>query len=154
VAGNSHWLPSAACLIEGRMRYLLDTNACVAILRAKPKTVATHLRQAASRGDDILLSSIVLHELWYGVYKSSRVAEQAQHLANFLTAPMEIVVFDEHDAKIAGEIRGTLESAGNRIGAFDTLIAAQCLHQICTLVTANVSEFSRVKGLKCEDWTT
>ena len=66
---------------------------------------------------------------------------------------MEIVVFDEHDAKIAGEIRGTLESAGKRIGAFDTLIVAQCLRQNCTLVTANVSEFSRVRGLKWEDWT-
>ena len=135
------------------MRYLLDTNACVAVLRARPQTVAAKLRQSASRGHDILLSSVVLHELWYGVYNSSRVAEQAQHLANFLAAPMEIVVFDEHDAKIAGEIRGRLESAGQRIGAFDTLIAAQCIRQDCTLVTANVSEFSRVKGLKCEDWT-
>jgi tRNA(fMet)-specific endonuclease VapC len=153
VAENSLSRPSAACLIDSRMRYLLGTNACVAVLRARPTTVAMRLQRAASRGDDILLSCIVLHELWYGVHNSSRVAEQARHLANFLKAPMEIVVFDEHDAKIAGEIRGTLESAGKRIGAFDTLIAAQCLRQNCTLVTANVSEFSRVRGLKWEDWT-
>ena len=135
------------------MRYLLDAKACVAVLRAKPKNVARRLQQAAGRGDDILLSSIVLHELWYGAYKSLRAAEQARHLDNFLTAPMEIVVFDEHDAKIAGEIRGTLESAGKRIGAFDTLIAAQCLRRGCILVTANVREFSRVDGLKWQDWT-
>jgi tRNA(fMet)-specific endonuclease VapC len=135
------------------MRYLLDTNACVAVLRAKPANVAMHLQKAAKRGDEILLSSIVLHELWYGVYNSSRAEEQAQHLANFLSAPMEIVVFDEHDAKIAGGIRGTLEAAGKRIGAFDTLIAAQCIRQGCILITANVSEFSRVKGLQWEDWT-
>jgi len=110
------------------VRYLLDTNACVAVLHAQPKTVALRLQQAVSRGDGILLSPIVLHELWYGVYNSVRVAKQARHLTNFLAAPMEIVIFDERDAMAAGEIRATLESAGKRIGAYDTFIAAQCLH--------------------------
>ncbi len=135
------------------MKYLLDTNACVAVLRGKPKSVAANLEQAVSRGDAILLSSIVLHELWYGVYNSSRVAEQTRHLSNFLAAPMQVVVFDEHDAQAAGESRVALESIGKRIGAYDTLIAAQCLRHGCTLITANVSEFSRVKGLRWEDWT-
>ena len=90
--------------------------------------MALRLQQAVSRGDGILLSPIVLHELWYGVYNSVRVAKQARHLTNFLAAPMEIVIFDERDAMAAGEIRATLESAGKRIGAYDTFIAAQCLH--------------------------
>ena len=97
------------------MRYLLDTNACVAVLRAQPKTVALRLQQAVSRGHGILLSPIVLHELWYGVYNSVRVAKQARHLTNFLAAPMEIVIFDERDAMAAGEIRERWNRPANEL---------------------------------------
>lgn len=135
------------------MKYLLDTNACVAVLRGKPKSVAERLDAAVREGHLILLSTIVLHELWYGALNSSQVAEQSRHLSEFLNSGMELTPFDEHDAKGAGEIRAVLESSGSRIGAYDTLIAAQCRRKDITLVTANVSEFSRVKGLRWEDWT-
>lgn len=135
------------------MRYLLDTNACIAVLRGKPKSVGERIQTAVGHGHEIFLSSIVLHELWYGVFSSSRPAEQTRHLSNFLTSAMQLVVFDEHDAKVAGEIRAYLESNGSRIGAYDTLIAAQCRRRDATLVTANVREFSRVPDLKWEDWT-
>jgi tRNA(fMet)-specific endonuclease VapC len=135
------------------MRYLLDTNACIAVLRGKPKTVGERIQIAVSDGHEIFLSSIVLHELWYGAFGSSRPAEQTRHLSNFLTSGMELAVFDEHDAKVAGEIRAHLESSGSRIDAYDTLIAAQCRRRDVTLVTANVREFARVPGLKWEDWT-
>jgi tRNA(fMet)-specific endonuclease VapC len=135
------------------MKYLLDTNACIAVLRWRPKIVAERLDAVVRNGHLVLLSTIVLHELWYGALNSSQVAGQSRHLSEFLNSGMELVPFDKHDAKAAGEIRAALESAGKRIGAFDTLIAAQCRRKDVTLVTANVREFSRIKGLRWEDWT-
>lgn len=135
------------------MKYLLDTNACIALLRGKPKIVAERLDAAVRKGHLILLSTIVLHELWYGAFNSSKVPEQIRHLSEFLSSGMELTPFDEHDARAAGEIRALLESVGKRIGAYDSLIAAQCRRKDITLVTANVREFSRVKGLRWEDWT-
>ena len=65
---------------------------------------------------------------------------------------MLIVDFDGEDARVAGEQRAALETAGRPLGPYDLLIAGQALRREWILVTANVSEFSRVKGLKWEDW--
>ena len=64
-----------------------------------------------------------------------------------------MIDFDGTDAKVAGEIRAELERAGRPIGAYDVLLAAQAMRHQLTLITANVSEFSRVKGLLWEDWS-
>jgi tRNA(fMet)-specific endonuclease VapC len=98
-------------------------------------------------------SSIVAHELWYGVAKSDRVAQNSNRLAAFLTSAVAVLDYTEQDAQAAGEIRATLESQGQRIGEYDTLIAGQAYARNLILVTANTREFGRVKGLVVVGWT-
>jgi tRNA(fMet)-specific endonuclease VapC len=70
----------------------------------------------------------------------------------FFAGPLDLVPFDDEDARAAGEVRAALESAGTPIGAYDLLIAGQALRYDATLVTANTAEFSRVGDLRWEDW--
>jgi tRNA(fMet)-specific endonuclease VapC len=135
------------------MNYLLDTNAVVALLRDRPATVRERYRKATSSGDGFALSSVVLFELWYGVAKSSQVAENTERLRVLLAGDLDLLDFDDEDAKTAGHVRAALEQAGNPIGAYDVLIAAQALRRGLTVVTANTSEFGRVTGLSWQDWT-
>ena len=134
------------------MTYFLDTSACVAILRRKPDSVRIKAEKVIRHGASLLISSIVLHELWYGVFKGSRVEENVRQLQAFLAWGVEVVNFDGDDARVSGKIRADLEAGGNRIGAYDTLIGGQCLRHGFTLVTNNLSEFSRIRGLACVDW--
>ena len=135
------------------MNYLLDTNAVIALLRDRPAGVRDRLRQAVSEGASIAVSSVVLYELWFGVARSERRRENADRLRVFLSGNIDIVSFEEGDAVTAGELRAALETAGTPIGPYDLLVAAQALRSRTTLVTANVSEFTRVHGLSWEDWT-
>lgn len=135
------------------MNYLLDTNAVVALLRNKPPEVRERYREAEASGDYFALSSVVLFELWYGVAKSSRVQENTERLRVLLSGDVDLLDFDDEDARIAGQVRATLEMAGTSIGAYDLLIAGQALRRGLTVVTANTSEFSRVTGLSWQDWT-
>ncbi|MGH2459700.1 MAG: type II toxin-antitoxin system VapC family toxin [Chloroflexota bacterium] len=135
------------------MTYFLDTNAVIAVLKNQPSDVRNHLRHAVSHGAPIAVSSVVLYELWYGVARSERRRENAERLRIFLSANIAIVQFDEEDALAAGDLRAALEAAGTPIGPYDLLIAAQAMRNGATLVTANVSEFARVRGLAWQDWT-
>ena len=86
--------------------------------------------------------------------KSGRVAQNANRLAAFLARSRCCLLdFAAEDAQAAGEIRAALERQGRRIGEYDTLIAGQAFARNLVLVTANTSEFQRVKGLVVEDWT-
>lgn len=91
-------------------------------------------------------------ELWYGVAKSVRQEFNRKRLETFLSGPLTVLPFEDADARAASTIRAALETAGKPIGAYDVLIAGQALRHELTLVTANVSEFSRVKGLMWQDW--
>jgi len=135
------------------MDYLLDTNACVAILRNQPPSVRNHADQARAGGSRLAISSIALHELWYGTFKSSRVDEGAWRLRMFLAGGIKVLPFDDEDARISGKIRAELAGTGKRIGEYDTLIAGQAYCRNLTLVTANTREFERVRGLNVEDWS-
>src|SRR5260370_20205093 len=104
-------------------------------------------RRAGSRVVPIAISSVVLYELWYGVARSERRRENTERLRIFLSGDVGVVPFDEEDAAAAGELRATLESAGKAIGPYDLLIAAQALGGGGTLGTANISRFSRVRGI-------
>jgi tRNA(fMet)-specific endonuclease VapC len=134
------------------VRYLLDTNAVIAVLRSRPTSVREQLRGAIAAGDSITVSPIVLFELWYGVARSQRPRENTERLRVFLSGAIDVVPFDEEDGAIAGDLRAVLEGEGTPIGPFDLLIAAQALRLRATLVTANVSEFARVRGLAWQDW--
>lgn len=136
------------------MSYLLDTNAVVALLRNRPPQVRERYRQAQASGDYLALSSVVLFELWHGVAKSSQVPENTERLRILLSGDLDLLDFDDEDARAAGQVRATLERSGNPIGAYDVLIAGQALRRGLTIVTANPHEFDRVSGLSWQDWTT
>lgn len=134
------------------MIYLLDTNAVIAILKGQPVAVRTRLKRVAPKATAIALSSIVLFELWYGVARSERQRENTERLRIFLSGAISVIPFDADDAATAGEVRAALEATGKPIDPYDLLIAAQALRLRATLVTANVSEFERVRGLVWQDW--
>jgi tRNA(fMet)-specific endonuclease VapC len=134
------------------MRHLLDSSICIALLRDSSALVARRFQEAIARHGSVCISSLVLCELWYGVYKSLRPVENAETLEKFLRGPIEIMRFDDEDARLAGEIRAELERTGKTIGSYDTLIAAQCVRHDLIVVTSNVSEFERVKALRCQNW--
>jgi tRNA(fMet)-specific endonuclease VapC len=133
--------------------YLLDTNVCIALINGTSDKVRTRFMQAARSRVALTTSSIVVHELWYGVFKSQLVTQNERALAVFLSREVAILEISSQDAQAAGAIRVDLERRGKRIGEYDTLIAGQAYARNLVLVTANTSEFARVKGLAVEDWT-
>jgi tRNA(fMet)-specific endonuclease VapC len=134
------------------MDYLLDTNACIALINGDPATVRARMQKATTAGAHILVSSIALFELWYGVAKSKKQDFNRKRLEAFLAGPILVLPFEDDDSRVAGSVRAALESVRKPIGAYDLLMAGQALRHDLTLVTSNVSEFLRVKGLSCQDW--
>ena len=135
------------------MNYLLDTNSCMALMSPAANPVQKRFARAARKGSRFFVPAVVAFELWYGVFKSARRQENATRCETFFAGPLEIVPFQAADARVAGELRAALEAAGKPIGAYDLLIAGQAVCHKMTLITANVSEFSRVKGLVWDDWS-
>ena len=134
--------------------YLLDTNACIALINGTEINVRRRFKRAVARESVILLSSIVAFELWYGVAKSQRKDSNTQRLETFLGGPLEWALFDEDDARAAGTVRAELETVGRPVGAYDVLLAGQARRRGATVVTSNTKEFARVQGLKWEDWAS
>lgn len=134
------------------MNYLLDTNACIAVLNGRPIAVRDHLAQAIDRKHKIYVSTMVAFELWYGVAKSVQRQKNEERLKTFFSGPVELLPFDADDAQTAGVIRAQLETQGRPIGAYDLLIAGQALRRKMTVITANMREFSRITGLQWQDW--
>ncbi len=135
------------------MNYLLDTNACIALMTGQPPSVRARFRTTVAAGGKLFVSSIVAFELSYGVSKSSQPEANRQRLRAFMAAPVTLLAFDDKDAESAGAVRAALEVLGKPIGAYDVLIAGQALARKFTLVTANISEFARVTGLAWQDWS-
>ena len=135
------------------MNYLLDTNICSALINGTSDLARQRYLRTARPGRVPQTSSVVTHELWYGVSKSNRIVQNANRLSAFLTNAVSVLEYSEQDSRAAGEIRAELERKGQRIGEYDTLIAGQALSRNLILVTANTREFGRVKGLMVEDWT-
>jgi tRNA(fMet)-specific endonuclease VapC len=132
--------------------YLLDTNACIALINGDPSAVRIRFRKALDAGASILVPTVVACELWYGVAKSIHRGLNTRRVVTFFAGPVNLLPFEEEDARIAGSIRAALETSGKPIGAYDLLIAGQAVRHKVTLVTANVKEFRRVNGLDWEDW--
>src|SRR3989442_7574943 len=95
------------------MTYLLDTNACIALINGTPKEVRRRLQRAVNKDATMLVSPVVAFELWYGVAKSERKEANTQRLEAFLAGPLEWTPFGEEDAQEAGHMRAELEMAGN-----------------------------------------
>lgn len=131
------------------MKYLLDTNICIYLIKRKPATVI-HKFLTLQPGD-IGISALTVAELRFGAQKSAHPTTNHQALERLLLS-LNVVSFDIEAARLYGEIRAHLEKRGTPIGSFDYLIAAHALHLGVTLVTNNVREFQRVPGLKIENW--
>ncbi|MEK6698402.1 MAG: type II toxin-antitoxin system VapC family toxin [Nitrospirota bacterium] len=132
------------------MKFMLDTNICIYLIKQKPPKVLMHFKSHAV--GDIGISSITLAELRYGVFKSQYVEKNRQALDEFIL-PLEITDFDERAAEEYGTVRADLEKAGKPVGSMDMLIGAHALSLGVTLVTNNVREFKQIKSLKVVDWS-
>jgi tRNA(fMet)-specific endonuclease VapC len=128
------------------MRYLLDSNAIITWFNGRNRALVERLK---AHDGEFGTSTIVIFELYFGAFNSSRVADNIDRLANL---KMPVLEFGEADARTAGEIRAALKKAGTPIGPYDLLIAAQAKSRGLVMVTNNVAEFSRVEGLVVEDW--
>jgi tRNA(fMet)-specific endonuclease VapC len=134
------------------VNFLLDTNACIALINGDRPSVRKKVQRSIGGGDQFFVSSISTSELWYGVFKSSRTQFNASRLGAFLSGSISILEFDDDDARAAGSIRAGLDKRGKLIGSYDMLLAGQAMRHQMILVTANVSEFYRVKDLQWQDW--
>ncbi len=128
---------------------LLDTNACIRVLNGGSPTLATRLQGLSP--SEIHISTVTRAELLYGARHSTRVAANLLLLEKFLR-PLLSVAFDERCAEHSAGIRAELAVQGMPIGPYDLLIAATARAYDLTLVTHNTREFSRVVGLRVEDW--
>ena len=131
------------------MKYLLDTNICIYIIKKKPEAVIKKFTKL--RPGSVAISSITLSELYYGVVKSSKPNENMIALQEFIS-PLIVLDFTDQDALFYGKIRADLEKKGKPIGAMDLLIASIAISKELAVVTNNVKEFSRIPDLKVENW--
>ncbi len=132
------------------MTHLLDTNTCIQHLRYGPASPVTK-RIAAANPGDLAVCSVVVSELLYGARRSKDVVKSLAEVRKFCRQFPSLPV-DDAAAEEAGEIRADLAAKGTPIGPNDLLIAAVAVANGLTLVTHNTAEFSRVVGLKLEDW--
>lgn len=130
------------------LRYLLDTNLCIRVLRDRPRELRPHFNLLA---DSLCISTVVLTELLHGAAKSARPQHNRNEVERFCSR-LEVLAFDSAAADHAADIRANLERRGLPIGGYDLLIAGHARSRGLTIVTANLSEFQRVEGLLCEDW--
>lgn len=130
------------------LRYLLDTNFCIRVLRDRPPGMRERFNAEA---DSLCISTVVLTELLYGAAKSARPEHNRQQVEHF-AARLEVLPFDQEAADHAANIRATLEREGRMIGGYDVLIAGHARSRGMIVVTHNMREFTRVDGLRCEDW--
>jgi tRNA(fMet)-specific endonuclease VapC len=131
------------------MKYLLDTNICVEIIRKKPKKLLERLTRL--QVGDVGISTITVAELQFGISKSLNPEKNLAALEQFLLS-FAISDFDYDAAVVYGQIRAYLERKGSPIGSLDLLIAAHAVRLDVILVTNNVKEFARVPNLQVEDW--
>ncbi len=130
------------------LRYMLDTNLCVHVLRHSDSPVAARFK---SNSGSLCISAITLHELLHGA-ECSRRPDFQRDLVEDLTSRLEVLDFNANAANHSGNIHTTLAAAGQTIGAYDMLIAGHARSLGLVVVTGNLKEFTRVDGLRCEDW--
>jgi tRNA(fMet)-specific endonuclease VapC len=131
------------------MKWMLDTNVCIDIIKERPRSVLDRFKNHTV--GDIGISVVTLAELEYGVSASGRPAKNREALDQFVS-PLEVAPFDRDATAAYGRLRAALEKKGLMIGSMDLLIAAHAVSLDVRLVTHNSREFGRVPGLKIEDW--
>jgi len=131
------------------MRFMLDSDICIYLIKKRPENVIKRIGE--SLADGIVISSITLAELEFGVANSTYPEKNSNALIQMLSS-INILPFDSKAAAAYGPLRAELQQGGLVIGALDMLIAAHAKSLSLTLVTNNVREFSRINGLKIENW--
>ena len=129
------------------MRYLLDTNICIYIIKKRPAEVLK--RFSKLEPGSVGISTITQFELLYGAHKSEAEVKNLDLLERFFL-PLELSPFESSAAEESARIR--VELKHYPIGPMDLLIAVQARALGVTLVTNNTREFSRVEGLRIENW--
>jgi tRNA(fMet)-specific endonuclease VapC len=130
------------------LRYLLDTNLCIRVLRDRTPALRERFN---SEADGLAISTIVLTELLHGAAKSARPDANRREVESF-AGRLEVLAYDAAAAHHAAHIRAALERHGQSIGSYDVLIAGHARSWGLAVVTGNRGEFGRVDGLRCEDW--
>lgn len=130
------------------LRYLLDTNIVIYVLKRRPVEVLSTFNANASR---MAISSITLAELLHGAEKSSRVSENLAAIDDFCSR-LQVLPYGPKAAQHYGAIRAALEKLGQPIGVNDMHIAAHARSEGLVLVTNNMGEFARVPALEAENW--
>ena len=131
------------------MRYLLDTNICIYLIKKRPSEIFEQFKKHSPQ--DVAISIITLFELQYGIEKSKYRQRSENALAKFLL-PLNLIYLDRSSAIEAAIIRAQLEKKGIPIGPYDLLIAGLARSRRMTLVTNNTKEFERVVDLHLENW--
>ena len=134
------------------MAYLLDSNVWIAVLRNRSSSITQRMASITNPAA-IFSCAVVRAELVHGAYRSDRTTVNLQMMEKLLERYPSLP-FDDAAADIYGRIRSDLERRGIQIGANDYQIASIALANDLTVVTHNTGEFSRVPGLKFEDWQT
>jgi tRNA(fMet)-specific endonuclease VapC len=130
------------------MRYLLDANAVIALQNRRQSLFALRIRRHEIA--EIGIPAIVIHEIYFGAFRSER---RENNVTLVESLEYQIVEFNREDARHAAEIRAILASRGRPIGPYDVLIAGQARARQLTLITRNTAEFARVPYLRVEDWS-
>lgn len=128
------------------MRLLLDSNIFIGVMVRDDRHLKRRMNIHSGR---VVLSAVVLFELYAGAHDSRRRREQLEELKSLA---LPLLPFDATDARAAGEIKAELKRQGTPIGPYDILIAGQARARGLTVVTRNVGEFRRVEGLAVEEW--
>lgn len=131
------------------MTYLLDTDTCIYWLRDR-FSVRAKVREIG--WNQIVICVITAAELYYGAYNSSRVQENLTRAEEF-TQNLPVIPLSNNSIKVFGELKTELRKSGQPIGDFDLLIASVALTENYILVTNNTRHYSRINGLRMENWT-
>lgn len=130
-------------------RYMLDTDIASYVIRG---TNADLNRKVVAHGGCLCMSSITYHELLYGARMND--SRKLESIIGAFEEMVPVVEFSRLAADKAAEIRAALDHQGRTIGVMDALIAANAIVESCILVTNNTAHFSRITGLKFENWTS
>jgi tRNA(fMet)-specific endonuclease VapC len=130
------------------LKWMLDTNICIFTIKNKPQAVRQAFNQRAGQ---LCVSTVTAMELIYGAEKSSMPSRNLPEVEGFL-ARLDVLDYDRAAAANTGQLRSELARAGTPVGPYDAMIAGHARSQGLVLVTNNTREFSRVDGLRLEDW--
>ncbi len=133
--------------------YMLDTNICSFIIRKRPPAVLERLQQAVEMQSRIVISAITYYEMLLGVIGRNASPRLATLVDAFVARLNAILPWERAAAEEAMRIRKELGAGGTPIGGNDAMTAGHALAADCVLITTNMREFSRVKGLRVEDWS-